>query len=312
MPKILIIADDLTGAADCAAASGLDAVAVLNDSRGIPAAEVIAIDANTRRMDAASAAEETARTVRTHPASVVYKKIDSTLRGHLREEIAAALEAYRGMGHPDAVAVIAPAFPAMGRITKGGRQYVRGVPIGCAGLPEICDASSDEDLRAIVEKWRGSDVLWAGSAGLMSALTAGMLKPPRAIPKLDGPMLFAIGSHSERSREQVDVLRESGVASEDLLVGEAQALARKIAERHDHIGALVLTGGDTARAVLEALGIFALRVLGEIEIGVPILIAEGPRPTLVVTKAGDFGDHETLARVRDFLRSPSRKASHDK
>ena len=138
MPKILIVADDLTGAADCAAASGLDAAVVLDDSRGIPEAEVVAIDANTRSMDAQSAAAETARIVRAYPAEMVYKKIDSTLRGHASEEIGAALEAYRSIGHPDAVAVVAPAFPGMGRITRGGRQYVRGVRIesGSGRLPE--------------------------------------------------------------------------------------------------------------------------------------------------------------------------------
>lgn len=300
--KVLVVADDLTGAADCAAASGLDAAVVLDDSRGLPAAEVVAIDGDTRRMDAASAAAETARIVRAHPASIVYKKIDSALRGHVREEIDVALEAYRGMGHPGAEAVIAPAFPAMGRVTKGGRHYVRGVPVEWSALPALCDASSDEDLRAIVEKWKGRDVLWVGSAGLMAALTASLPKPPpRAIPRVDGPILFAVGSYSERAREQAAALRESGGASEAILVGEAGALATQIAARREPIGALALTGGDTARAVLHALGIAALHVLGEIETGVPVLMAEGPRPLVVVTKAGDFGDRGTLVRVHRRL-----------
>lgn len=297
MLKILIIADDLTGAADCAAASGLDAVVVLNDAPGIAAVDVVGVDANTRSMDAVSAAAATARIVRAHPAEIIYKKIDSTLRGHVREEVAAALEAYRGMGHPDAAAVIAPAFPAMGRVTKGGRQYVHGAPVEHTSLLQLRDAESDQDLRRIVAQWEGRDVLWAGSAGLMAALTAAMPKPrPRAVPNIGGRLLFVIGSYSQRAREQVDALRESGVSSDSILVGEAEALARDIAGHRDRIGALVVTGGDTARAVLDALGISALRVVGQVETGVPILFAAGPRPLLAVTKAGDFGDRETLLR----------------
>ena len=47
--------------------------------------------------------------------------------------------------------------------------------------------------------------------------------------------------------------------------------------------------------MLSRLGIAALRVVGEVETGVPILIAEGSG-LVVITKAGDFGDRETLLR----------------
>ena len=309
MLKILIIADDLTGAADCAAACGPDALVVLDDSRGAQGAEVVAFDANTRSMTAEHAAAETARIVRSYPASIVYKKIDSTMRGHIAVEIAGALNTYRSMGHPEAIAVVAPAFPAMGRTTKGGRQYVRGVPLengDLTGLPNsvMCDAETDEDLRAITIKWIGRDVLWVGSAGLMSALTAHQPKrKPLPPPKVSGSIIFAVGSLSERSRQQAESLRASGIGSDVILVGEPEALASQVSARHGPIGALVLTGGDTARAVLRTLGIAALRVVGEVEPGVPILLTEGPRALPVVTKAGDFGNRETLVRCRAALRT---------
>ena len=296
MRKVLVVADDLTGAADCAAASGLNAVVVLDDSRGIPAAEVVAIDADTRRMDAGRAAVETARIVQTYPAELVYKKIDSSLRGHVRTEVAAALEAYRSLGHPDAIAVVAPALvPAMGRITRDGRHYVRGVEIESTGLA-LCDAERDEDLQALVRRHAGRDILWAGSAALMSALMHESPKQrPPALPEIGGPILFAVGSQSQRSREQAEAVRESGVDAETLFIGESESLAREIAARQC-VGALVLTGGDTARAVLRALGVAALRVAGEVETGVPILVTDDARRLPVVTKAGDFGDRETLVR----------------
>ncbi len=303
--RVLIVADDLTGAADCGAACalhGLDTVVVLDDSRGVPNAEVLAFDANTRSMDAPSAAAETARIVRSHPASLVYKKIDSTLRGHVATEIAAALDAYRSTGHPDAVAIVAPAFPSMGRTTKGGRVYLRGVPLENGDLTGLLDAQTDEDLRAIAKQWKARDVLWVGSAGLMSALMSGLEKPARpAMQRVNGPIIFAVGSLSERSREQVEALKEAGFENDLILVGEPEALASEVA-RHESIGGLVLTGGDTARAVLRALGVASLRFAGEVETGVPILVAEGSGLP-VVTKAGDFGDRETLVRCGAALRT---------
>jgi uncharacterized protein YgbK (DUF1537 family) len=57
-------------------------------------------------------------------ASIVYKKLDSTLRGPIAAELAAAL----GASGRDR-AVVAPAFPAAGRTTVEGVQLVRGVPV---------------------------------------------------------------------------------------------------------------------------------------------------------------------------------------
>jgi 4-hydroxythreonine-4-phosphate dehydrogenase len=95
-------------------------------------------------------------------------------------------------------------------------------------------------------------------------------------------------------------------------MGEATALAEAIAHRiektNQHIGALVLTGGETARAVLSRLGVAVLRVVGEVETGVPILVAEGSRALMVITKAGDFGDRETLLRCRTRL--VDRRSAH--
>jgi uncharacterized protein YgbK (DUF1537 family) len=318
--EIVIIADDLTGAADCGAAfaaHGLHTVVVLDgvsnkNAGGIPRAEVVAFDANTRTMTPERAAAETARIVRdclrSHPAGIVYKKIDSTLRGNVGAEVAAALEAYREREHPEAVAVVAPAFPAMGRTTKNGRMYVRGEAIENRDIGWMLeDAETDEDLHAIAAKWihHKAGVVWAGSAGLARCLAGWMPIALNAakivVPKAVGPLVFAVGSPSQKSREQAEALRASGIGNDVILMGEAEALAETIARDREAIGGLVLTGGETARAVLSRLGIGALRVVGEVETGVPILVAEGSALPMV-TKAGDFGDRETLMRCRAVLR----------
>jgi D-threonate/D-erythronate kinase len=129
MPTIAIIADDLTGAADTGVQlvhagyrtavffrvsevleDGLDAVVFDTDSRAMPAGF-----AAKRVLGAAHAARD---------ARIVYKKLDSTLRGNVAAELAAAL----GGARRDRV-IVAPAFPAAGRTTVGGIQRVHGVPV---------------------------------------------------------------------------------------------------------------------------------------------------------------------------------------
>jgi 4-hydroxythreonine-4-phosphate dehydrogenase len=82
----------------------------------------------------------------------------------------------------------------------------------------------------------------------------------------------------------------------------ATALARMAASVASRMGALVASGGETARAVFESLGITRLRLLGELEKGIPISITENwIRPLPVITKAGDFGGTEALLNCSQFL-----------
>jgi uncharacterized protein YgbK (DUF1537 family) len=68
------------------------------------------------------------------------------------------------------------------------------------------------------------------------------------------------------------------------------------------IGALVASGGETARAVFDSLGVTQLRLLGELERGIPVSITENwRRPLPVITKAGDFGGPDALLKCSQFL-----------
>ena len=148
-PLIVIVADDLTGAADCGvacAAAGLDTVVVFSEAFRASdwSADAIAFDADTRRDPPEMAAAGTAKIVRALCSGgkqpLLYKKIDSTLRGNFAVEIAAARRAYNDLrlrekeGAPAAKAVspltiVAPAFPAAGRTMRGGRMFVQGRPL---------------------------------------------------------------------------------------------------------------------------------------------------------------------------------------
>ncbi|MBA2448810.1 MAG: four-carbon acid sugar kinase family protein, partial [Chloroflexi bacterium] len=90
---LAILADDLTGACDAAApfaAQGLVTVVVLDPLGGAAPrfddVVVRAIDADTRRLSFRRAAARTvavAELERTGGARSLYKKVDSTLRGHV-------------------------------------------------------------------------------------------------------------------------------------------------------------------------------------------------------------------------------------
>lgn len=144
MHKMLILADDLTGAADCAAAcahAGTEPVVLLrlpveqDGSPALPEAAVISIDANTRRLSAAEAAETTAALLQECQMQacqnagtdewIFFKKVDSTLRGNVAAELAAALRVRRAQAGACCI-LMAPAFPRHGRTTRGGLQWVHG------------------------------------------------------------------------------------------------------------------------------------------------------------------------------------------
>ncbi len=84
-----------------------------------------------------------------------------------------------------------------------------------------------------------------------------------------------------------------------------QALARAAERAMDAVApaALVLTGGDTARAVCAAIGMHALEISREVAPGIPVSLLHGGRwdGLPVVTKAGGFGDHESLVGVIRLL-----------
>lgn len=413
MLRIFILADDLSGAADsgvaCVAAGLRTSVALERDADSSDA-EVLSLDADTRCMEESAAATEVGLQIRHYAANrdlLIFKKIDSTLRGNLARELVAALKAFRGERGERAIAIMAPAFPAIGRTTVNGIQFVYGQPLheldiwriqgmtGVASIPEmlrsadlksallpiemirsgrkalveqmktlakgadvlVCDAETDADLRGIAEASMELDPqpIWVGSAGMAyqlpvaAGLAAGALSEPAIAPQCTGPLLFVIGSLSRNSIEQVSTLTASGQAvgiqmqPDVLLAGEgsarwsefalqlesalkanrdvvislapepqmdlayrprlADALGRMTKLVNGKVGALIASGGETARAVFQSWGITRLRLLGELERGVPVSVTENWRRELpVITKAGDFGQPDTLLKCAQFLR----------
>ncbi|MBE7196547.1 MAG: four-carbon acid sugar kinase family protein [Parafilimonas terrae] len=129
----LILADDLTGAADCAIAFAKRGLHTTVRWRGEPEAAdeaVLSYDANSRGLQAPEAASRHAAVIAAlhRPGTRVFKKIDSTLRGQPMAELAATLSHFRAQTGA-AFGILAPAFPGTGRTTEDGRIIVHGQPL---------------------------------------------------------------------------------------------------------------------------------------------------------------------------------------
>lgn len=127
---LIILADDLTGAADTAAhafAAGLPATLFLEPVPPPWPAGAVAFSSDSRCLPPAEAARQVRTLVASlqAPAAIWYKKIDSTLRGNIGAELEAMLPAL-GLPEQPAVAVVCPAFPAQGRGLSGGMLVLAG------------------------------------------------------------------------------------------------------------------------------------------------------------------------------------------
>jgi D-threonate/D-erythronate kinase len=352
----LIIADDLTGACDAAAGFAARGFRTLVEPVGAacePECDVFSINAESRTLEQ-SELEQVFAGIRARDltARVVFKKIDSTLRGNAGREIALAAEAFGC----DA-AVIAPAFPAMGRIVEAGVLRVRGadcpvdlkdywraqklegcVHTSCAGAAAAFDAGAryvsmdavcDDDLDAIVEFGAGLKrrILWAGSAGLARAIARHLrpgVAPAPVPPGSSSAALFCIGSTHSVTGEQVEGL----LASRDAILVESDAgqpkPVHKILAAGRHVilriarnaapsriagllagsrAPLVLSGGDTASLVCSAIGARYIELRGELAAGIPAGVLRGGSMDAVpaVTKAGGFGNPDTLVNIADYF-----------
>lgn len=134
MLKLLIIADDFTGALDTGVQfSKQGAKTLVTTDPKIDFAslgndiEVLSVDTESRHITPGAAYErvfELAERAHSFGVSCIYKKTDSTLRGNIGAELEAIS---RACGE---TVMFVPAYPKNNRTTKDGVQYVSGVPLG--------------------------------------------------------------------------------------------------------------------------------------------------------------------------------------
>ncbi|MEU1180130.1 four-carbon acid sugar kinase family protein [Streptomyces sp. NPDC005820] len=385
--RVLALADDLTGAAETAVALRPPADLLLGPVPGrapLPdRGRALVVDLDSRQLPGADAARAVRAATRSAPTdTLLFKKVDSLLRGNLAAEAAAYADGCRGL-------VIATALPAAGRTVRDGVVRLRGVPLHAtrawqaesppvprsvaealgdvptAPVPlsvvrgarhalrdalaahfaqarhPVCDAETDSDLDAIaaaaLELGPGARML--GTGGLASALGRALGVPGTATaPPAGGgrgrSLLVVVGTAEPSAAEQVSHLVAEGahhipLTTHELLrsrrrldvraggvtvvriVGlpspaQARRLAAALAEtvtEAAHDSDLVLTGGETARRVLDALRVTRLRPVGQIHHGA--VLSHAPDGRTVVTRPGSYGESDSLLRIARALRPGS-------
>ena len=180
--KIVVIADDLTGANDTGvqfAKQGLKTLVLLR----VPVSpsrldeDVLVVDTQSRALSPAEAYQKVTETALLFKDRdqfpTLYKKIDSTLRGNLGTEIDAIMDAC-GLE----LAVVAPAFPRNGRTTVGGCHFLENTPLEATEIARDpnCPVGESHIPTLIAQQAKrkvghvGIKSVLAGTEGILAAM----------------------------------------------------------------------------------------------------------------------------------------------
>ncbi|WP_337063086.1 four-carbon acid sugar kinase family protein [Kineococcus sp. G2] len=217
------------------------------------------------------------------------------------------------------------------------------------GAVAVCDGTDDGDLDAVVRAATAVGAVLVGSAGVVAALgrsrPATRAAARQAAPPGGGDVLVVVGTAAPGARAQLHALRRAGARVVELsedpaatpralraglrsgcaaltlppgpvdparsrhLAGALADVARAAVTAHPTPLHLALTGGETARAVLDALGVRVLEPLRQVHHGAVVSRAPGGR--LVATRPGSFGDEGSLlALARALGALPGTPAPH--
>jgi uncharacterized protein YgbK (DUF1537 family) len=242
---IVVIADDLTGAAELGGLGlryglSVEIVTIVNPDTAV---DLLIIAMDTRSMPEAEALAAMSRltsVIKHLQPTLLYKKVDSVLRGHVIAELNIHLQQL-GLKR----AILVPANPAFGRTISGGKYYINGKPIhltSFANDPEFAISSSevndmlrskddevyyqapDEELQETgiilgecgceddLLLWAAnadSQTLMAGGSGLFKAMLTWLKLKPANQPlikpdELGWPALFVCGSTFNKSKQLVE------------------------------------------------------------------------------------------------------------
>ncbi|CZT35545.1 four-carbon acid sugar kinase family protein [Rhizobium sp. 9140] len=290
--------------------------------------DVLSINLQSREVGAEAAQAATRAVLDALPADIIlFKKVDSRLKGHIAAEL--DLMSFRAA----LVAPAIPDFGRIvkdGKVCGFGVDVPipvaerLGAHAAKARIPDTADmdamaAHLDDALAA------GVDLL-VGARGLAEALARRMTgdAPAHAAEVPAGPGLFVIGSRDPITLAQIEHLRArhapayvaapNGRLAPDDRAGSALTLVQAVpgekevssldVARHLASGVypacvapsatLILSGGATAEAVLERMGIHRFRLMGECMPGLGVAFANGH---CIIAKSGGFGGAETLSEI---------------
>lgn len=249
--QVRVLADDLTGALECASAFSAQAPVPVRFGRPVASADAVQVVAtDTRQVEPKSLTAVMEACLPWFTAGhIAFKKVDSLLRGNTFRELSwfARQSAFSAV-------VCAPAFPAQGRLTVDGQQVVvtpRGTahysewtqplpvvaalqaqgldayhvdyahsPLPCPGRVMVLNATDDRALQYLANLQNHPDAskwLWCGSGALASKLAgnpvSAIADASHAKLSTHGPIVLATSSRHPVLRAQLATLQQSGYAA---------------------------------------------------------------------------------------------------
>lgn len=227
------------------------------------------------------------------------------------------------------------------------RDTLEAVAAGRVAICDITDDTDLDLIVSVAQSIPGVQLVGASALAAAVARTQLLVAAPCSTPAGSATVLTVVGTGAPSAPAQVEALLATGAAhvtvdADRLLAGTADVAAvtsalqqhrrvaltitgsapaaqqralssamgrfiaevdRRSAQRPD----LVLTGGETARAVIDALAISALHPVGVVHHGAVVSIA--PDGRRIVTRPGSFGDRASLADITAHLASTPESAS---
>jgi uncharacterized protein YgbK (DUF1537 family) len=290
---VTLIADDLTGACDAGAMfAGRDRVRVfVGESDANFESSIAVVDTESRHLAPAAAAARVGaaakRLSERLAAGVLFKKIDSTLRGPVGAEIDALLDATgrRRM-------LVCPAFPEQARTVRNGILCVNGAPAHRSSL-------GGDPGRGIAGSTVG-DIIARDCARPISVLHLDQVRGARralhrALEETDG-----VAVADAETDADLDALAQAALTHPGLAIAGSAGLARAVAASLGLTAPrvavpagsawLIVVGSahPVARAQLSALeeaGVVGARLGGSDDVDADILLAalDEQRPVFVAT-----------------------------
>lgn len=296
---IIVIADDFTGAAELAGIAlryglqlnvclqtntieqlGKDGLVINTDSRSMQKQNALAIT------------EHVFKQVAKHDALLVYKKIDSVLRGYVIDELKIQMQIL-GLQK----AIIAPANPTLGRTVEQGKYLINGAAITTTGfvhdpefpaksslvkemlqnevdvlehsdtLPEygivVAATSTNDDVKAWANKIDKRYALAGAGDFFMALLAKQYQEVEQEEAVLQKPFLYVAGSAFETARARVQQWKQDAIN-----VITVQTNFELIQVKQDHYVLAIQDNvvGITASALREGMAIVAKQLIAELAI----------------------------------------------
>ena len=312
-----LIADDLTGAGDSSSPFLAAGRVVISLWPKLPAPNDVCpvVSTESRDQDGGEARQRSflvAQAMKAGGVDLLFRKIDSQVRGNVGADIAGTLRGWGG------ACVLALALPEEGRFTVGGWQQWAGGKVdlismlraagltaevgspadAAPGMVVVCNAQTSDELDLVAKQIANSTVtiIPAGTAALAARLPIAFgLEPtaPRDLPACARPVAV-IGSPAAAKQAAYALS-----AGKTVIVLEPGQVPHDI----DGFDGLFVSGGETASRMLRWLGVETLEVVGELLPRVPVAVCRGgPHDGMpFAMKSGAFGPVDAVARALDGL-----------